>query len=174
MRKSLKQLPLAVAGAAGFIATPKAWAERLPSLQGEFRRSPSEVLYQIGLAALFVACGGLVMGLAIREYITDRPDAQFYFLSALAGFLFFVAIYVLRRTGIWYKFENGSVAAFRSDGQPIWTESLSGLSYVTRTAGQGIVYMTLRWRDRKRRLEVYDSLRQALITSASPQSTERE
>lgn len=167
MRKSLKQVSLAAAAAVGYQPTPSGWAERLPVLQGEFRRSPSEALYQIGLAVLFVACGGLVMDLAIREYITNRPDAQFYLLSALAGFLFFVAIYVLRRTGIWYKFANGSVAAFRSDGRPIWTESLSGLSYVTRTVGQGVVYMTLRWRDRKRRLEVYDSLGRALNASAS-------
>lgn len=167
MRKSLKQLPPAVASAAGYIATPEVWAERLSTLQGEFRGSPSELLYQTGRAALLVACGGLVMGLAIREYIINHPDAQFYLFSALAAFLFFGAIYLLTRTGIWYNFENGSLVAFRTDGRAIWTESLSGLSYVTRTAGYGVMYMTLRWKDRKRRLEVYESLRRALNASAS-------
>lgn len=129
---------------AGFLPTPKVWKERLPTLEGEFHRSPAEVVYRYGLAALFISAGGLLTGLTIREYITNRFDAQFILLSGMAVSIFSAAIYYLTRTGIWCKFDHGVVSAFRANGQRIWTESLSRLSCVICGEGYGVTFMTLR------------------------------
>ena len=166
MGKFLKESALTVAAAAGFHLTPNTWKDRLCTLEGEFHRSSSEIRYRYGLAAVFIACAGLVTGLAIREYGIYHLDAQVYSITGLAIFLYSITIYYLSRTGIWYKFDHGVVAAFRAKGKLIWKEPLADLSSVVCTEGSGVKYITLLWKHRRRRMELYYSIKQALNAPA--------
>lgn len=167
MGKFLKESALTAAAVAGFRMTPNTWKDRLCTLEGEFHRSSSEILYRYVLAAVFIACAGLVTGFAIREYRIYQFDAQVYPIGGLAISLYSMTIYYLSRTGIWYKFDHGVVFAFRAKGKLIWKEPLANLSYVVCTEGSGVTYMTLLWRHRRRRMELYYSIKQALNAPTS-------
>jgi len=77
-------------------------------------------------------------------------------------FCFGLATWFLRGLDVPYQFENGELRAVRR-GVVLWKEDLTGLTRLTATQGRsGAIWMTLRWPDHTRRMELYRSVRAAV------------
>jgi hypothetical protein len=76
-----------------------------------------------------------------------------------------MAAWLLMRNGVWYRFEGGTVSAYRASGTLLWQEDLKDLSRIVCTRGRSTTVMKLHWPDRTRRMDLYDSLEAALSPS---------
>jgi hypothetical protein len=160
--KAIQRVLMGVAYAMGAVPTDAHWVGRLQRLRGEFRRTRAD-WWAVGFAAgVCVAFGGLCVGLMIGTARDPEPlfAPAWFALPAVA--LFGLAGWFVRKLDIQYQFEDGEVRAVRR-GVVLWREDLAGLTRVTATQGRGgMIFMTLRWPDRTRRMELYRSVRAAV------------
>ena len=164
---AVQRMLTGVAYALGYFPTDARWASRLQHLHGEFRRTSSDWWSVVLTAAIFVAMGGLFVGLMIATARQAEPLSAPAWLAVPAMLFFGLAVWFLRRLDIRYQFENGELRALRR-GVLLWKEDLTGLIRVTATEGRtGVIWMTLRWPDRTRRMELYRSVRAAVEGNAN-------
>src|SRR6185437_8934801 len=145
---------MGLAYAIGAVPTDAHWIVRLQHLHGDFRRTPSDWWSVVFAAGVCVAFGGLYVGLMIgTARDPERLFAPAWFaLPAVA--LFGLAGWFVQKLDVCYQFEGGEVRAVRR-GVVLWREDLAGLTGVTATQGRGgMIFMTLRWPDRTRRMEL--------------------
>ncbi len=134
------------------------WQDRIQALDGEFHSSAFDNGLRFLAEAASISLGALSAGTAWR----DRNWALGAFgLAVIAGTWFFL----VRRNGIWYRFDRGSVSACSSNGTVLWHEALTGLTEVRRHDARGFSILILRWPDRRRYLPLYSSLEKALSGS---------
>ena len=158
----MQRLLTGVAYALGAVPTQARWAHRLQHLHGEFRRTSADWWSVVFTAAVLAALGGAFVGLCIRTVL--QKDSPFFsaWFAVLAAVVFGLAVWFLRRLDIRYEFENGELRAVRG-GVVLWREDLTGLERVTATQGRtGVIWMTLTWPDRTRRMELYRSVQAEL------------
>jgi hypothetical protein len=173
MNRSVRRIGTRAAYLMGYVPMDQNHVERLMTTRGEFRRSTSERLHMLIRAAIFVATASFVAGVAYTWYRHDPSRGSFIVPSVLALMLAAVALLLIRRSGVKYVFEHGHLDALAANGRMIWREDLAGLvdlqcyqaPYMPSTFGE--LWLTLRWRDRKRRIECYESLRRVLFGSIS-------
>ena len=160
--KAIQRVLIAVAYAMGGIPTDAHWIGRLHQLRGEFRRTRSDWWSVVFAAGVFVAFGGLCVGLMIGTARDPEPlfAPAWFALPAVA--LFGLAGWFVRKLDIQYQFDNGELRAVRQ-GVVLWREDLAGLTRVTATQGRsGIISMKLIWPDHCRRMELYRSVQAAV------------
>ena len=158
-----------LARAFGYIPTPPDMSTRLEALKGEFRRSTYEKAFLLGLAALVYVTLAFSLGVAIGQYRRGAPSSETIvkvacFLPVLAA----LGFYLIRRCGVTYVFEHGHLSSLSASGKLLWREDLAGITKVQCNAVQGVIWMTLQWSDRKRKVEVYGALKDALFNRVGP------
>ena len=150
----------------GYMPTPAGLLGRLPHLHGTYRRSPSDRIFHLIFSIALMCFSAFLMGLVIYE-LRNRHDLT---MIAVLGFAIcaFSALAVLlyRRAGMHYQFNGGTLTALSTSGRALWTEPLVGLRSISCTSYRGRTNMLLIWPDRKRRVEVFDSLSTALGAGA--------
>jgi hypothetical protein len=149
----------------GYVPTGPVWVHRLQSLHGEFRRSRGDRWMRYAIEALGGAYGAWMLGFCVQHYVRFRSGTDLY-LAAMGVALLGLMVYLVMRNGVWYRFDGGTVSAYRAAGTLLWQEDLKGLTHVVCTRGRGTAVMRLHWSDHTRRMELYDSLEAAL--SAPP------
>jgi hypothetical protein len=157
----IQRLVIGFATAVGYVPTGNAWRDRLLLLNGEYRRSTSNLIFRYAMEGLITMSSALLFGSSCRQYLRTSSGAWLY-LCVMSIVIVGVAFYALSRNGIWYKFRRGSLSAFSAGGKLLWHEDLSGLKAVLCTRGRGIALLTLLWSERKRRMELYASLEAVL------------
>jgi hypothetical protein len=157
-----------LATAAGYVPTPDSWRDRLILIEGEFRRSPAEVMFRLVVEIAFIIVGLYGAIGCLRRYLGGA--SEFLYLAGMSLVMVALALFLMSLNWVWYRFDNGFVTAFRGSQKILWRENLSGLRYVLRTRGRLNDFITLQWADRKRRIELYASLRKELPTAKHPRS----
>jgi len=157
----LRTLSALIAGRLGFSPVGHDWVERLPHLQGHFRRSASENGLRVFFAALAFGLVPfiLVMEMSRGAWLVDLLDSFYLALMAAMVGLGVVMLWPLGRS---YVFKNGELSCVSWRGRVMWREELRGLEYVTCSRGGGRTIMTLKWPERRRRIELFESLERAL------------
>jgi len=138
------------------------WVERLQRVQGRFRRSRYENGLRIFGAVAPPALVVMVIVTEIRRgaWLVDIVHDPLYLtVTIVMAWLVAFLLWPLGRT---YVFENGELRYLSRRGRVLWREELRGLKYVTCSSGGGRTMMTLRWPERSRRIELFDSLRSSL------------
>ena len=161
----LRSLSALVAGRLGFRPAGDDWAERLPQLNGRFRRSAYENGLRIFGAVMALALVVFVpaMEMSRGAWLVDLLDS---FHLALATVMVVLAVFLLWPLGRSYAIENGELSYVSRRGRTLWREDLRGLEYVTCSSGGArSPIMTLKWPDRRRRIELFESLEKALSRS---------
>lgn len=165
MHKSVKRGLITVAAAVGFTPVDRQWMAALVRLEGTFERGVSDLAIYVALL-IFIAVFTLGLGgFAIKEYrlLGWTPTATFFTCLCL---VFLCLSYMLAsRVGLRYVFALGTINAFNTWGQLMWSEDLRGVTSLACFSGRGMTSMMLRWSDRKRSLELFNSLRDALDAS---------
>jgi hypothetical protein len=149
----------------GYVPTGPAWVHRLQSLHGDFRRSRWDRWMRTALAAMLAAWGAWQLVVHVQGYLLMRSRADVY-LGALAFGILAVALVLLMRSDVWYRFEGGTVSAYRAAGTLLWQDDLKSLTHILCTRGGSRIVMWLHWPDHTRHMELYASLEAAL--SAPP------
>jgi hypothetical protein len=149
----------------GYVPTSPAWPLRLQILHGDFRRSRVDLWMRYALAAMIATWGAWQLVVHVQGYLLMRSRADVY-LGALALGILALALVLLMRNGVWYRFEGGTVSAYRGAGILLWQDDLKGLTHILCTRGGSRIVMWLHWPDHTRHMELYDSLEAAL--SAPP------
>jgi hypothetical protein len=121
------------------------------------------MLSRLGLEAGMIAFGSYGVAGCVRRYI-EGEDGWLYPCGMFVIVIAF-SFYAVSRNWVRYKFDRGSVTALRG-AKVLWHEDLTGLQYVLYTNGRWNDLITLHWPNRKRRIELYSSLQQALNSHA--------
>jgi hypothetical protein len=146
------------------------WPSALLQVQGEFRRStPEQVLVCVAVSVLAIASlllAYFVMG-THRQFGWTNADRWRLAQSAV---LAIGAWYLLGQLGLKYVFGQGTVRAYNT-WRLMWSEDLTGVTGVRYIGRRGTPNIQILWSDRKRSLELFDSLRHeldGLVEAASP------
>ena len=160
---------------AGYVPTDKTWVDRLLAVRGEFRRSTMESTFILSMAVMAGGAAAFLLAFAFRLYRQDASSHGSLFFLGASLVLAAGTAYLFHRSRVRYVFEHGHVSSLTASGRVMWREDLAGLSDIQGTQVRGVWWLTLRWPDRQRKLELYDSLRAALMQHpASPdQALER-
>jgi len=159
----LRKLSASIASNLGYRPDAHHWAARLPQLQGHFRRSK----YENGLRVFYAAF--VLMLAAVPQLAPGRVDRSDPIILVSMAVMVGLAVIMLWPLGRSYVFKDGELSLVSRRGHVVWREDLRGLEYVTCSGGAGrSVIMTLRWPDRRRRIEVFGSLEKALSGSHRP------
>ena len=143
-------------------ASANLW-RRFQSLQGTFTSSRSERALYFSAALFFVIVGAFMLGYWLRPYIFGYYKRADHAFGIGSIFLFVMSAgYFLRSRGFSYDFGRGTVTARTRSGAARWCESVAELPRVSLTSNLIGTYITLRWPDRRRRIIVWASLRNAL------------
>jgi hypothetical protein len=134
---------------------------RLQPLHGDFRRSRVDYCIRLVIAGITAAFGVSQLVLHIQGYWLMRSSADVYLGAGALGFLA-MAAWLLMRNGVWYRFEGGTVSAYRAGGTLLWQEDLKDLSHIVCIRARFTTAMTLHWPNHTLRMELYDSLEAAL------------
>ena len=151
--------------------------KNLRRLQGEFR--PSEL--QVGLLRLWstviVISGVFLVWICFLRMQRLPPSYSMVSregtrlitpgLYGLVALLFGPGLW--RKAGRWYRFGSGQVQMLSRSGAVLWTEDVLGIvggtiSYDDRNNA----FMSLRWANAKRRVDIYPSLAEALKALEPP------
>jgi hypothetical protein len=151
----------------GYVPIDRSWIEQLKTVHGESRRSSREYLLRLLIVALWIAPAAFFIGVVYRSYREDPSDKSIYVMLLPVAGLVALAVVLFRRAGITFKFEHGHVSSFASSGRLLWREDLTGLTDIGCANYGGDLWLTLRWRDRKRRFECYRSLAKILLQRVS-------
>jgi hypothetical protein len=144
----------------GYRPVGRDWAARLPHLNGHFRRNTSEKIHRLlyGAAGLFVA-------VAIPVTEMSRPgsgDLHEPFLQGALVTLVIISGWVLWPLTQSYVIRNVELSCVLWNGRVLWREDLAGLEYVTCSTNRGISRLVLKWPQRRRRMELFESLERAM------------
>jgi hypothetical protein len=146
------------------------WPAALRRVQGEFRRStPQQALACAAVSVLAIA-SLLVAGFAMRTYQQFGWTTADQWRLAQSAVLGIGTWYLLGQLGLKYVFGQGAVRAYNTWGL-MWSEDLTGLTGVRYIRGRSTRNLQILWPDRKRSLDLFDSLRHeldALVEAASP------
>jgi hypothetical protein len=130
-------------------------------VSARLRRSRVDYCIRLAVAGIIAAFGASQLVLHVQSYRLMQSSHDVYLGALALGFLA-MATYLLMRNGVWYRFEGGTVSAYRARGTLLWREELKDLSRIVCTAGRFTTVMKLQWPDRTRRMELYSSLEAAL------------
>ena len=174
VHKVFKRGIIAAAAVAGLSPGDQRWVAALSRLHGTFERG----LFDLSLnVALLVFNAGTVVasgGVAFKEYRQSGWTQASLIVSGFCVVFICLSYFLLSRLRLRYVFGNGTVSAFNTWGQLMWSENLTGLAGGFCFSGRGMTSMTLRWPDRKRSLVMIDSLRDALNASVEAQKPQFE
>jgi hypothetical protein len=73
-------------------------------------------------------------------------------------------VFMIRRAGSWYRFDQGMVQELTASGKVLWQEELMTLESVTWHLGTPTDYLTLKWPKVKRDVQLYPSIEAAFRT----------
>ena len=169
MKVPALRLATGLAGAFGYWPAPPDCVRRLQELRGEFHRSRSEILVRLIFAAITVAGCAFFAGAAYRElFIASSARSTLVpgFLSLLFGSLTFIPLSTLSRR---YVFSSGCLSAFGWRNRLLWREDLRELQTVVCTNARGTIWMKFIWPDRKRSVELLDTLADAIALTRPAQ-----
>lgn len=155
-----RSLRASISAVFGYRPPGRDWAQRLSKLNGRFRRSTSENLYRlfIGASALFT----VALVLARESSKPGFGDLREPFLLIVLMALGALAFYILWPIGQTYVFKSGTLRCELWTGRVLWHEDISQIEYVTCSAGRGITWLVLKLPNRRRRIELLDSLEATL------------
>ena len=162
MKRAVQQPTMGVARSLGFATMPPGWFERLKGLRGEYRAPRSRRVLQWVASGLEACLAAFFVGLAWRELQVDHDEVVAAALAIFAAVSLTLSVLIGRRAGCYFVFSGGTVEMRSASGDTRWRESLLDLERVSYTKFRDNVSLTLVWVDRKRRIEVFDSLRRAL------------
>jgi hypothetical protein len=146
----------------GFMPTPPGWLRRLPHLHGTYRRSTFDRAFTVLMSVMVMCIAAFDSGLLIHEFRNRHDPATMGILGFAAPVLGTLGVMLYRRSGLHYKFDGGTLLALSGSERTLWAEPLVGLMTILCTSYRGTMSMLLIWPDRKRRVEVFDSLYAAL------------
>ena len=163
--KSVKRAVISAAAAFGFKPVGRKWIDAFSALNGPFERTAWELSFYVASLVLIAAFIAVSAALAVREY---RHSGWSF--AAELGFLYCfgmscLLVYLVSRAGLRYRFSAGTVSAYNTWGRKLWSEDLTGLKDVSFFTARGSTTMTLFWADRKRRMMLFNSLRNAMNVS---------
>lgn len=161
---------IGLASAAGYSPPPVAWRDQLPRVNGDFRRSVQGLGILIFIETMVVGAGA---SLAIASLWGNAMGQDALFFGGMSVVLVALGLYLVSRNRIWYRFAGGSITALRG-GKVLWSENLADLEYVVYTKGQLNSFLTLHWPRRRRRIELYTSLRRELSPSVTARAAHDE
>jgi hypothetical protein len=156
---------IGLAAAAGYTPTPQAWRDQLLKINGEFRRSARDLGFRVAFETMLIAVGTYGVIVNLRSYIPG--DGNSLFAGGMCVAIVATGILLVSRNRIWYRFADGTVSALKGRSKLLWQEDLAGLESVVYTYGQLNSFIKLLWPHRKRRIELYSSLRRELSPSAT-------
>jgi hypothetical protein len=159
---SIKRAVISAAGAFGLKPADPKWVAALMSLHGTFERTRSELIIYV---AVLVWVAGILAGLgtlAVKQYRHWGWTPGTTIFSIYAFIMLCLLYYLVIRANLRYVFGAGTVTAYNTWGQLLWSEDLAGLKYVTFFSGRGGTGMTLFWADRKRGMALFNSLKSAI------------
>jgi hypothetical protein len=140
------------------------YVRRLQSLNAEFSHGRSEAL-TLWFFVLVSICGG---AFAVGTAVYLRRTMDFYrplWPITVVGVAFVVlGLFVfVRRVGVIYRFQSGTLTEISGSGKVRWQESLEDLeTYLESSSSRGMSTLKLKWRTHSRTIELMDSLSQAL------------
>jgi hypothetical protein len=138
------------------------WLLGIRGLRGEFRPSKASTWFWRGVGISCFAFGSYVVVMGWKQLaqfpITLRQGKADVVIAAL---LFF-GLYVFRRAGSWYRFDQGVVQELTVSGKVLWQEDLMTLEGVTWHPGKWTDRLTLKWPKAKHLLILYSSIEDAL------------
>lgn len=156
---------LGLATAAGYTPTPQAWRDQLLKVNGEFRRSAPDLGFRVAFETMLIAVGAY--GVVVNLHRYTAGDGNSLFPGGMCVAIVAIGILLVSRNRIWYRFADGTVSALKGRSKVLWKEDLAGLEAVVYTYGQFNSFIKLLWPHRKRRIELYSSLRRELSPSAT-------
>lgn len=156
---------IGLAAAAGYTPTPQAWRDQLLKINGEFRRSAPDMGLRVAFEIMLLAVGTFGAAANLRNYAPG--DGNSLFAGGICVAIVAIGLSLVSHNRIWYRFADGTVSALKGRSKVLWQEDLAGLESVVYTYGQLNSFIKLRWPHRKRRIELYSSLRRELSPSAT-------
>ena len=165
MRKLVKQAVLFTTSALGIKPVDRRWVAALGQLNGKFERTGSDLAFYVYMLVMLAGVISMLVRFAIMEYRQSGWANGALFLMAICVLFLCLAYLLISRLGLKYVFNQGTVSAFNTWGQLMWSEDLTGIKGVTFFSGRGTTTMTLYWPDRKRSLDLIRSLKDALDAS---------
>ena len=146
--------------------------KNLRRLQGEFRPPGSRVLFMRGSSILQVGVGCFCVWLFFHRMHALPPSFPMSSPRAIRIIILAVCGAAMLPLGAWswwkagrgYRFGSGVVQGISNSGTVAWTEDVLGIVSGTIShdyAGKN-AFMTLRWANSKRRIDIEPSLAEAL------------
>jgi len=146
----------------GFMPAPPGWLRRLPHLHGTYRRSTFDRTFTVVMGVMVMCIAAFASGLLFHEYRNRHDPVMMGVLGIVTPVLGTLGVMLYRRSGLHYKFDGGTLLALSGSERTLWAEPLVGLMSISCANYRGTMSMLLIWPDRKRRVEVFDSLYTAL------------
>lgn len=162
---------IGLARAAGYSPSSAAWRDQLSRVSGDFRRSVRDLGILIFIETMVIGAGA---SLAIASLWGNAMGQDAPFFGGMSVVLVALGLYLVSRNSIWYRFAGGSITALRGRAKVLWSENLADLEYVVYTKGQLNSFLTLHWPRRRRRIELYTSLRRELSPSVTARAAHDE
>jgi hypothetical protein len=156
---------IGLTAAAGYTPTPQAWRDQLLKINGEFRRSAPDLGFRVAFEIMLLAVGTFGAVVNLRNYTPG--DGNSLFAGGMCVAIVAIGLSLVSRNRIWYRFADGTVSALKGRSKVLWQEDLAGLESVVYTYGRLNSFIKLLWPHRKRRIELYSSLRRELSPSAT-------
>ena len=177
VHRLVKRAVISAASAIGIKRADRQWVAALVSLKGIFERTGWELCIHVATLIFILALNMMFAGFGIREYRLSgwTIGAQFAFVYCVG--MSCLLYFLVSRVGLRYIFGDGTMSAYNTWGQLLWSENLTGLKNVGFFTNRGSTSMSLFWPDRKRSLMLFNSLRDAVdaaVEMAPPLPCETE
>ena len=146
--------------------------ESLLATKGTYRRSRSDRMGILAQGIAFFLMSAYAAGVIVRgEYLDHRHTDAFPLALSTVAILMLGTVGVLqvRRANGSYSIDGGIIKHLGVAGHVRWEEPLTGLLSVEpgRMNYFWAKWLTLRWEDRSRRIELFQSLAQSLLESGA-------
>jgi hypothetical protein len=164
-KSSIKRAVISVAAAFGIKPVGRKWITAFSSLNGSFERTGWELSFYVATLVFIAAIITLFASFGVREYRHTGWSASMEFALIYCLAMSCLLVYLVSRSGLRYVFTAGTISAYNTWAQKLWSEDLTGLKDVSFFTARGSTTITLFWAERKRRMVLFDSLRRAMDTS---------
>jgi hypothetical protein len=162
MRKSTKRALISAGAAFGLKPEDPKWVAALLRLKGTFERTGFDLAFYVA-NLVWITAALAILGAGAFNQFRQWGWTSGITIFAIYGFGMLCLLYFLvSRASLRYVFGGGTVSAYNTWGQLLWSEDLTGLKFVTTFTGRGMTSMTLFWAERKRRMALFKSLRNAI------------
>jgi hypothetical protein len=165
VRKFTKRAIVAVGAVLGLKPADPKWVSALVGIKGTFERTGAELAINVAVLVWFAGVLVILTGLGIKQYRHWGWTLGTAMFSLYGLCMLCLLYFLVSRANQRYVFGDGTVSAYNSWGQLMWSEDLTGLKYVTSFSARGGTAITLFWPERKRALTLFKSLESAINAS---------